>query len=233
MWFCIALIILGACALVFYLIEKIKNYSVKSVLLKFFVSLLFVAVAVISSFYKSNHILNPFIIIGLILGLSGDIWLDLKYVYPKDDKIYTYAGFIVFALGHVLFILGMHLEFSSSLSLLYIFIPVLISLVMGVVNLLLAKPLKLEFKDMKAMVYVYSVLLFSTPLTALGLCFAYSWSNITLIMLFVGGILFAISDLVLSGTYFGKNHEKAIDFILNYIPYYSAQFVIAFSIFFL
>ena len=233
MWYCVALIILGACGLVFYLFEKIKSYTVKSVLIKFFVSLLFVIIAVISSFYKANHILNPFIIIGLLLGLSGDIWLDLKYVYPKDDKIYTYAGFIVFALGHVFFILGMHLEFSSSLSLLYIFIPILISLGLGIVNLLLAKPLKLEFGEMKIMVYLYSVLLFSTPLTALGLLFAYSWNNVTLMMLLIGGILFAISDLVLSGTYFGKNHEKPIDFILNYLTYYSAQYIIAFSIFFL
>jgi hypothetical protein len=49
----------------------------------------------------------------------------------------------------------------------------------------------------------------------------------------VGGVLFAVSDLVLSGTYFGKGHERPIDFILNYLTYYGAQFVIAFSLMFL
>ena len=52
-------------------------------------------------------------------------------------------------------------------------------------------------------------------------------------MMFIGGILFAISDLVLSGTYFGEGKERPIDFILNYITYYGAQFTIAFSIMFL
>ena len=36
---------------------------------------------------------------------------------------------------------------------------------------------------------------------------------------FIITVLFAISDLVLSGTYFGKGKERPIDFILNYITY--------------
>ena len=58
-----------------------------------------------------------------------------------------------------------------------------------------------------------------------------NFTNQFFVMMLIGGVLFAISDLVLSRTYFGEGHETPIDFILNYIFYYSAQFVIALSLF--
>ena len=233
MWICIGFICLGAVLCVFYVSEKIKAYSVKSVLIKASVSALFIAVALVSAYYKSGHIINPFIIAGLLFGLSGDIWLDLKYVYPKDDKIYSYAGFIVFGIGHILFITGMYLEFFNNAHFLYALLPFVGAVVIAITNQFIANPLKLDFKDMKVIAFLYSIALFSLPLCSLSLLLVNGWSNTTLLMLFVGGILFAISDLVLSGTYFGENHEKPVDFILNYLFYYSAQFVIAFSVFFI
>lgn len=233
MWICISLIVLGAIGLIFYLREKIKNYSLKAVLIKAVISLLFVSVAILSAYFNGGHLFNAFIIIGLILGLSGDIWLDLKYVYPEDDKAYTYAGFTVFGIGHILFVTGMFIEYFNNIHILYLIIPLVVAVIFGVGNLLLSKPMKLDFKDLKWVVLIYSILLFSTPLSALSLSIAYGWQNTTLLMMFIGGVLFAISDLVLSRTYFGENHEKAIDFLLNYLTYYSAQFVIAFSLFFI
>ena len=47
---------------------------------------------------------------------------------------------------------------------------------------------------------------------------------------FAGGILFALSDLILSGTFFGEGKERSVDLILNYLTYYGGQFLIAFSL---
>ena len=85
MWICIVFIALGVISLVFYLLEKCKNYSLKGVLIKTIVSLFFIAVALASAYQNNNHVLNVFVISGLIMGLLGDIWLYLKYVYPKED----------------------------------------------------------------------------------------------------------------------------------------------------
>ena len=232
-WLNIGIIILAAIVVSIYVREKVKAYTVKSVLIKTFASFLFIAVALVSAYHNGGHIINPFIILGLLFGLSGDIWLDLKYVYPKEDKIFSYAGFIVFGIGHIFFITGMYLEFFNNAHILYAILPFIGSVVVSLINLLLAKPLKIYFKDMTAISLIYSIMLFSLPLCSLSLCILYSFSNITLNMLFAAGIIFAVSDLVLSKTYFSEGHEKLFDFILNYLFYYSAQFLIAFSIFFL
>lgn len=233
MWFCVALLFLGAIALVIYLCEKCRRYSLKGVLIKSVVSLLFVLVAITATIQNPNHTLNGFVIFGLVLGLLGDIWLDLKYVYPKDDKTYTYAGFIVFGIGHIFMVVGLLLEFFSGGNYLYFLIPIGGSILFSLLNFVLAKPLKLDFKDLKVIVGIYAFLLALNPATALLVCIHTGWQNVTAIMILGGGISFAISDLVLSGTYFGQGKERPIDFILNYLTYYGAQFVIAFSLMFL
>ena len=233
MWLCVALIGCGVIGLVFYLLEKCRRYSLRGVLIKSVVSLLFLAVAIVASSQKQNHILNGFIVFGLALGLLGDIWLDLKYVYPKDSKAYTYSGFIVFGVGHILFVTGMMMEFYEGGNMLYFLIPTGAAVLFAVANFILAKPLKLDFGNYKWIVAIYAFLLAMNPATALLVSIHTGWQSVTTIMLLCGGILFAISDLVLSGTYFGEGKERPIDFILNYLTYYSAQFTIAFSIMFL
>lgn len=232
LWACIALIICGAITLGFYLFEKIQRYSLRGVLIKTVVSSFFLSLAIFSSYVNGGHALNTFIVFGLILGLLGDIWLDLKYVYPKDDRIYTYAGFCCFGVGHIMYVVGMFLQYYRDAHFLYILLPLVAALVAAIANNFLEKPMKLKFGEFKWTVFVYAFCLFLTPFTALSLCILKGWENVTLIMLFVGGILFAISDLVLSGTYFGEGKERPIDLILNYLFYYGAQFVIAFSLFF-
>ena len=232
-WICVGLSALAACILVFYVYEKCKAYSVKSVLIKFIVSSLFIAVALLAAYQNKGQVINPFIIFGLLLGLSGDIWLDLKYVHKEYDKIYSYAGFIVFGIGHIFFITGMYLQFFNGNNVLYIILPIIGGVVISIINQLLAIPLKINFGDMKMISIAYSVTLFSLPLCALSLCILTAWSSMTLIMLFIGGLLFAISDIVLSQTCFKEGHETPTDFIFNYLFYYGAQFIIAFSIFFL
>lgn len=230
---CIILTSLGLLSVAFYVFEKCKSYSLKSVFIKCVASLLFIATAIAASAQNKGHILSNFVIAGLIVGLLGDIFLDLKYVYPKDSKLYTYAGFIVFGIGHILFVTGLMLEFYGDGNMLYFLIPMIGSILFVIINLLLEKPMKHSFKGYKLIVSIYAFLLAMNPLTSLMLCIYLNWTSTTLIMLFIGGILFAISDLVLSGTYFGKGHEKPLDFILNYLTYYGAQFVIAFSLLFL
>jgi hypothetical protein len=213
--------------------EKVKAYSVKAVMFKAAASICFVGVAAVSLFAKGYHALSIFVTLGLFFGVLGDIWLDFKYVFKEHDKIFTYAGFIMFALGHACYISGMYLEFFNGQSPLYIILPLVGGLLISICNLFIAKPMKLDYSGYKVISIIYGFFLFSMTLSALSLSIMMGFNNVTLIMMFAGGLLFTISDLILSGTYFGKGKERPVDIITNSVTYYAAQFVIALALFFI
>ena len=231
------LLVCGAVLLFVYIREKIKAYSVKALILKSLVSVLFVAVGVYGSWLSAARgtagLLCPFTVLGLAFGLMGDIWLDLKYVFPEKDEPFTYAGFCVFGVGHILYITGMLLSYYPTGKPMTVIVPILLSIVMSVGNAVLEKPMKLHYGKLKPVVIAYGVLLFGMVLLSGSLALACGWKETPLNLLFIGGVFFAISDLILSGTYFGVGKERPIDLALNYITYYTAQFLIASALVFM
>ena len=231
------MLVCGAVLLFVYIREKIQAYSVKAVILKSSVSVLFIAVGVYGSWLSAAKgtvsLLCPFVVLGLLCGLLGDIWLDLKYVFPEKDEPFTYAGFCAFGIGHILYITGMLLSYYPTGKPMTVIIPILLAVVMSMGNAVLEKPMKLHYGKLKPVVIAYGVLLFGMVLISGGLALAHGWKETPLNFLFIGGIFFAVSDLILSGTYFGVGKERPIDLMLNYITYYSAQFLIASALVFL
>ena len=227
----------GAVLLFVYIREKIKAYSVKAVILKSIVSVLFVAIGVYGSWLSAARgtvsLLCPFVVLGLLFGLLGGIWLDLKYVFPEIDEPFTYAGFCVFGVGHILYIVGMLLTYYPSGKPMTVIVPVLLALVLSIGNAVLEKPMKLSYGKFKSVVIAYGVILFAMVLISGSFALYYGWEKTSLNLIFVGGVFFAISDLILSGTYFGTGKERPIDLALNYITYYAGQFLIASALVFI
>lgn len=219
------LVILGMIALAVYIPEKIRGYTLKAVLIKSIVSVLFIAVAVSAG---SQTVLAKLVIIGLVFGLLGDIWLDLKYVFPVHDELFTYAGFTVFGIGHILYVTGLLIHYGTGKFLAASF--VLAAIAAGLVTAF-EKPMKLQYGRMRTAVVLYGFLLFSTVFVSGGLYLIHGGR--ALLLFFIGSVLFALSDLVLSGTYFGIGKERPVDIAGNYILYYAAQFLIALSLTFI
>ena len=229
----IILMSLSAIALGLFLYEKCKGYSLKAVFIKACASMLFIALAAVNLFHTGYHIFPKFAIIALALGMLGDISLDLKYVYKEQDKPFTIAGFLVFGVGHILYITGMFLEFYHDASFLYILLPLIGGVLGGIITVLIEKPMKLQYKEFRWIVGAYATILFSMMFSTISLCILSGFQATSLILLMAGGILFALSDLILNMTYFGEGHEKPFDIISNTVTYYIAQNLIALSIYFL
>ena len=93
--------------------------------------------------------------------------------------------------------------------------------------------MKLRYGKFKPVVAGYGFLLFSTVLLSGALAVNEGFRCVSLNLFFAGAVLFAVSDLILSGTYFGEGRERPVDLLLNYLSYYPAQFLIAYSLLYL
>ncbi|MBQ6753428.1 MAG: hypothetical protein IJR10_06640 [Clostridia bacterium] len=231
---------LGLLFLAWFCAERVKGVSVKATIIKALTSAYFMIVAV-SAFIESRPEkmaqFGLFVIVGLLFGLFGDIWLDLKFVYPDDNDIYTFAGFYTFAFQHILLIAGLLMNyamFDSAKGAAFAILPIVLGLCAGALNVIfMEKPMKLNYGKFKVVSGVYGGLLISDTLLAGSLAILYSFKNMTLTLMFVGLILFLISDLILSGTYFGEGKNRPVDVITNHVSYYLGQFLIALSLLYL
>ena len=139
---------------------------------------------------------------------------------------------VAFGIGHMMYMTALIINYHSG-SWLYILFAILTDIVLACLTILLEKPLKLHYGRFKGISFAYALCLFGTFSFSLFLAIENRFQFVPLNMFLVGATLFAISDLVLSGTYFGEGKERPVDFILNYTTYYGAQFVIAFLLIFL
>ena len=94
--------------------------------------------------------------------------------------------------------------------------------------LLTEKPMKLRYGKFKAISLVYGFVL--TFMTAVAWTSYAAGGARQALLMGIGGVLFLASDLVLSATFFGEGHDRPINYTLNYILYYGAQFTIALSL---
>lgn len=229
-------LILGIAATVAFLVKRVREGGVKAAMLKAFASTLFIATGVAAAacvIGADKFSFALFVIMGLVMGLMGDIWLDLKWVYPETNDTYTFAGFGSFMIGHFFYIAGLFIHYADFTKPLYIFIPAVIALVLGGGTVLLEKPMKMVFGKFKAITGVYGFVLGFMTFLSGSLALMNNFKVMTLNFMFVGGLLFLLSDLILSGTYFGEGKRRPVDIITNHVSYYAAQFVIASAVMFI
>ena len=225
---------LGAFCLWRFLKNRVEQPSVRSLLWKAFTSVCFLAVAFAGvwknalSGVRTEYSL--LIMAGLFFGLLGDIWLDLKWNCPKENDGYTFAGFWCFLAGHICFLTAMIRFGEVSHGTADILIPVIISAVLGIAVGMGGKLLSLDYGKFRGITMLYGAVLIATTLVSGRFVLLTHFGSRSFLLLFIGAVLFLISDLILSGTYFGEGKDRPADIISNHVFYYAAQFLIAFSI---
>ena len=246
-------VIAGTFFLTFFLRERTKKASARSLICKTLASVCFLGVAMAGlvrlvgrigteSWYTSAEglaevsvargpiLYGVLVLAGLFFGTLGDIALDLKWNCPKEDVTYTYAGFVSFAIGHVFYIAALTRRFGAGLHGAWLIVPFALAAALGLFIGLNGRLFKVDYGRFLPITIVYAAVLISTTLLAGSLTLATRFRHPATLLFFVGGVLFLISDLILSGTYFGEGKRRPKDIISNHIFYYAAQFLIAASV---
>ena len=225
-------LVLGAAALVFFLSLRVKKCSAKATVAKALVSAFFVMSWVAASYIAKFPAFAALVGGGLLFGLLGDIWLDLKFVYPADEDFYTKMGFLSFGVGHV-FYCGAVIKGVSAFKPIALLPAAGVALVAALVVYFGEKAMKLHYGDYKIISTVYGgVLFFMAAFAFFTALFCGLQKNMHLVVMAIGGVFFIISDLILSGTYFGEGKNRPVDVVTNHVTYYVAQFIIASAVLF-
>lgn len=162
------------------------------------------------------------VVIGLICGFFGDVFLDLKHVIPKVHKVAFVLGVWAFMCGHLFYIaynlLYVIRDFSSTV--------VLLELVVGVLGFAKIMWLMKKCNPPTILIGLGVVYLLILDLS-FGL--ALSVMNQCGILMVLGTFFFMISDHMLIYDYFGKKKYPSFHGILL-VLYYAAQWCIVYSI---
>lgn len=226
MYFYLALVA-GILSAIAFLVIRVKKGGVAGLLAKTFASVCFI----ITSFAAVK--VNPngldwfmYVALGLIFGMIGDIVLDLKVVYPDKSSVYLASGMTAFTIGHIFFIVGMAIHYGIHWA-----VPV-VAIAVGIIAVLLGPILKLDYGKFKIPSMLYGITLAFTACMS-GYVMVVSNFKTAYIIMFIGAVCFLLSDLVLSGMYFGKDKNTPVNVVINHALYYIAQLLIASTIFFI
>ena len=228
-------LLLGVVMLTLFLRLRVKKSTPKATFFKALTSVCFLLTWMAAAFFTRVSYFAAFVGVGLVMGLLGDIWLDLKFCCPKEDEdAYTKFGFLSFGIGHVFFVLAVILGTVGGFKPIA-FLPACgVAVVAALVVFFGEKAMKLKYGAYKIISTVYgAVLFFMAAFAFFSALFSGFAANRHLIVMAVGGVFFILSDLILSGTYFGEGKNRPVDIVTNHVFYYAAQFVIASSVLFL
>lgn len=111
-------ILFGVFSVVFCLLFcwfRTAKANVYSLMLKITSSICFILCGIFALKSVGSSNISLLIIVGLVLGLVGDILLDLKIMYPEQSNQYFVAGTFSFAVGHFFYFLSVVLYNSAVL----------------------------------------------------------------------------------------------------------------------
>jgi hypothetical protein len=214
-------------AIVFIVVRVCKGGMI-GLLMKTLASFGFVASAIIGMVVSDATGTTKWVIgliaLGLLCGMVGDIVLDLKVIYPNNDKFYLNSGMLSFFVGHIFYIVAFSL--FANIQDETIWLPLVISagcalvLTMGIT--LSSKKMGLDFGKFLIQTISYTFIL----TFAMSYTLVLSILGCNLWLAFVGMVLFFLSDVVLSFQYFGGKIADKKLIAINHALYYAAQIIL-------
>jgi uncharacterized membrane protein YhhN len=214
-----------------FCMKRRNGYSVSNLIFKCVSSLCFLLTAVFALVSnRGANVYGSLIIFGGALGLVGDIALDLKGIYKKDESIYLQAGFIFFLIGHIFY--SSAIIYSIKLKWWLCLISFAVAVLISIGNTATAKFMKIHFGAYRNIVFIYVIFLSLTMVLAIVTMFVSHFEK-KYVLLAIGSVLFTLSDVVLSSTFFSRGKDGSFYLFINHFLYYAGQYLIASSVMFM
>ncbi len=231
---CLVLLIVGFAVSVVFIVDKVRKYSLRSIIIKTVSALFFVALAITAICLNDSNDLTfeLLIVFGLVFGLIGDVLLGFKYIVNRK-KLFIGLGLLSFACGHILYSFALYTRYYIGGDWLSATLPVSIAVSAAFLYVLYSKKMGLEFGKLKFAIFLYVSVLLLMATCPLFLMVINIREPLTLLLFVPAGISFAISDFMLAGSYFGTSKKSKAYQATYSVFYYIAQFLIAFSLLYL
>ncbi len=171
-------------------------------------------------FAKNPSSAGKLIVIGLALGMIGDVLLNLRYLVSRSASNKVFAlGILAFLSGHILYIVALFGRGADPLTALVL--TAVIS-VLGIPPLM--KRITAPSKGLKIFGYVYLVLVIAMFSAAASLLIRNGASPFNIVFA-LGALLFMVSDFIMIYYSFGKKIPPLR--AINLSTYYIGQLLIA------
>lgn len=162
-----------------------------------------------------------FMLIGLILGLVGDVSLAYQEVFPRQKERYFLVGLGAFLMGHLFYIAAF--AFLPQSGALWLLVAVLLFLAL----LCAQRFFRVDLGTMRLPVYAYAAVI--SIMAGLASGTAVGGQNLQGWLVCIAAWLFVFSDAVLALLYFGRPRGRWLT-AANLASYYLAQLLLALSI---
>ncbi len=223
--FIICTLLTAACAYVtVYFMKACRDKSYKSAaVFKTLAGLCFVIIGLLlAAAMSADKRFAWLVALGLVFGLLGDVLLAIRFMKPEQHNFYFIVGAVSFAVGHGLYILAMLTKYEPSLA---------VALTIGIIGLaaagVYAKAKKTDAGHYTLLGGLYMALVVGMGAIAIGS--ATAAPGAATLLFAAGGILFPVSDSLLSAYSFGPDDRFGMNIAIH-ATYYLAQLCIAWSL---
>ena len=231
----IVLLVLGVVMSTVFIVSKVTNYSLKTIILKTIASAFFVALAIYLSITVEGHVPYKILVtLGLLFGFLGDFLLGFKYITTgRMKKIWILSGMFAFAFGHISYIVALFIEYYIPGQWWFIVLPLSLAMILSAIYLIISPKIGIGFGKLFPFGLLYLACLTTMFSTSLFMAIAHGFTVTNIVMFFIGAFFFLCSDTMLTGSYFKQGQRPKWYNGLYSAFYYLAQFIIAFALFFL
>jgi len=220
----LALIILGVMLEIVFILKESEGRLGVATFFKGLASLMFVALGIFNYMEVVSYNIGIPIIIGLILGIIGDVLLNLRFMLKKEASTIIFGiGITVFLAGHLMYIIAL-IASSAEIIIMALVLTAILSAIAIPTQL---KLLTIKSKGIKTVGVIYYVVVIAMFCTAISFPIINGISLFSCVFI-LGALLFLISDTLMIYYTFGKKTRFLR--VANLMLYYIAQVMIAMSI---